>query len=321
MFCESSHTTFRTYDLAMRSISKLVISAVIVTPLAIGVGPVLAATTDEISSVIVDKTLAGLGVEVTDQELLAELESDLSDAIDADLINNDIVNAVDDAVDSGTDASLDDKQDQNESEAVDEFVAEKTSLQLAFEAIKTEFQNCRELATGSAKDCALGLGIKFQIAISENMLANIQAKEASLAGLTGDELAAAEAELAQMQKQLENRTMRIAQQLVRLQDRTGVTADVQSDVAQLEQIEVRVQEKVKAGVGASNANPNSGRSASPTPSSSMSSQTNSGNSNGNSSNGNSSNGKSNSGNSSNGKSNGKSVTPSQTPSTGATVSE
>ena len=310
----------------MRRISKLAISALVITPLAIGMGPALAANTDEISSVIVDKTLAGFGVEVTDTDLLSSLAEDLGYAIDQDLINNDIVDEVNNAIDSGTDASLDDNQDANESDAVDEFEKSKTNLELAFDAIKLEFQQCREQATGGARECAAGLGVKMQIAISEDLLATIQAKEAALAGLTGDELAAAEAELAELQKRLENRTLRIAQQLVRLQERTQA-GDVASDeVAKLEQLEVRVQEKVKSGVGA--ANSNSGRSASPTPSSTGSGQSvspsNSGNSN--SGNKNSSNGKSNSGNSSNGKSNGKSVSPSPatsmtSKSNGSTVSE
>ena len=312
----------------MRRLPKLLISALVITPLAIGVGPALAATTDEISSVIVDETLAGFGVEVTDADLLSSLADDLGYAIDADLINNDIVDEVNDAIDSGTDASLDDNQDANESDAVDEFEKTKTNLELAFEAIKLEFQQCREQATGGARECAMGLGVKMQIAISEDLLATIQAKEAALAGLTGDELAAAEAELAELQKRLENRTLRIAQQLIRLQERTQSTDVATEDVAKLEQLEVRVQEKVKSGVGA--ANSNSGKSASPTPSSSGSTSVTPGTTNGNSNNGKSnsgnSSGNSNSGNSSNGKSNGKSVTPSpatsmSSNSTGSTISE
>ena len=252
----------------------------------------IAATTDEISNVIIKETLQSLNVEITDQELLDSLTEDLNYALEENLIDQNVINLTLDSIDNGSELDLDDTQNSIEEDLNNNWIESEAALKVAFDKIKLEFQACREQAVQSTRECALGLGFKFQFAMTEQLILQGQELEASLENLTGEELLQAQNELIELNQLIENRITRIDSKLAKFEELKNSTPALISDISKLKQLKAQANDQIRESqpvpIGKEDGDPSAEPSAEPSEQSSKSKLNDS--QKGNSGNGNAQNG-------------------------------
>ena len=187
------------------------------------VADVVRAQTDpaELADAVVDETLNLLDVETEPSETLDELAEEVAEAIEEGLLDEDVL----DAIENGD--SLEDLVDDNLTEAEEDLEESAPLWAEAYERIKAEFQACREAAE-KASECAKGLGFRLQIAQADALLADIDARIASLDGLTPEEQ---EAELARLQALREEMVARLEKAQDKLANGTGKSLEGADSIA------------------------------------------------------------------------------------------
>lgn len=198
----------------LRSLFSVLAVSATVPALVFGVGlsAAQAETSDVITETIIDSSLSGLGTEVTEPALLEELQQDVSDAIDAGIIDPAIIDVADPESTPPTDSDLENLIDDNLSEETDSWAEEEPAWAAAFETIRADFETCRTDGQ-STSTCARTLGFQLQIAHAEAELAGIDAAISEVANLPEEEQAAALAELETQRSELQARLDRAATKL------------------------------------------------------------------------------------------------------------
>ncbi|MEY2698909.1 MAG: hypothetical protein RL720_865 [Actinomycetota bacterium] len=198
----------------LRSLQSLLAVSAAVPALVFGVGlsAAHAETSDAVTETIIDSSLSGLGTEVTEPGLLEELQQDVSDAIDAGIVDPAIIDAADPESMSPADSELENLIDENLSEETDTWAEEEPAWASAFETIRADFETCRTDGQ-STSNCARTLGFQLQIAHAEAELAGIDAAIGELANLPEEDQAAALAELETQRSELQARLDRAATKL------------------------------------------------------------------------------------------------------------
>lgn len=209
---------------------RLIVSAVTVCAtvpalfFGVGISAAQAETTDAVTETLIQTSLSGLDTTVTDPALLAELQQDVSDAIDAGIIDPAIVDVVEETVTdptstaspeetpAPTDSELADLIDENLAEESDVWTEEEPAWAAAFEAIRADFELCRTDGQ-STSACARTLGFQLQIAHAQAELATLDEAIAEVATLPEEEQAAALAELEAQRAELEAHLLRATAKL------------------------------------------------------------------------------------------------------------
>lgn len=236
----------------MKSRSKIVSLATalgISAVMGFGVSAANAEVSDGVDQAIVLAALENLGADAITPELAEELTSGIDAATDANLVNQEIIDAITEVVvdpetnpgaepttepstapatDPATDPATEpvdvievpadltdategllDEQLANDQELWDSISA---AWQAAFETVRADFEACRaEGADTSA--CARPLGFQMQVAHANAVLAAIDARAAEIAELPEDERAAALAELETLRASVEARLVRAEEKL------------------------------------------------------------------------------------------------------------
>lgn len=270
--------------------------------LTIGVGAAQAA--DSPAEQLVTAALASEGIALTDGDLTTSLTDTVQAALDAGIVSDTIVGAINDpavtdpaATDTpAPEATLDPELDQLITDhAAGEFARWDDigpQIQAAFDAVRAQFADCR--ATGSVSDCARTLGLQFQVALAEVKISALQTQIDAAAALPAEQQADAIAALQEAQAAI---AAKLADTQAKLIARTGATDEAAA--AQASALSARYTLPAQANGAGAAAKSGANGTESSTPSES-SAPGNSGNANSNS------NGKSNSSNGSSNSSNGKS---------------
>lgn len=156
---------------------------------------------EDSTTALLNEALTNSGTTTTDPALLSELEQSLAEAIDAGLVDPEVI-----ADPGGT---------------LDEQLAEQEQLwddssaqwKAAFETIRADFETCRSGGGQSTGACARTLGFRLQIAHAEAELAAYDSKLAAIALLPESEQAAALAQLEEEQASLQARLDRASAKL------------------------------------------------------------------------------------------------------------
>lgn len=182
-----------------------------------------AATTEEVSQTIVESSLASLEIEITDETLLAELESDIETALTEEVIDPAIVDTAETIIDetagetvtetpAPTPTDLEELIDENLTEETDVWEEQAPAWLAAFEQLRAEFEVCRTDGQ-STSDCARTFGFQLQLAHAEGKLAEIDAAIANISALPAEEQAAALAELEAQRSAFQAKLERTAERL------------------------------------------------------------------------------------------------------------
>lgn len=251
----------------MKHIAIFSVSLGLLGVVVAGTGTALAATEEDIAEALLQETLASLEVSVEDPALLDDLAAGLEQAITEEIVDPVLVEEVNDALDDGQNLDLGEVLDENLGKQDEAWDAESDALEVAFQEIRAQFQECRaaSLAEGArfgASECAQGLGFRFQVAAATVRLNAVMEREATLAGLEGDELAAAEEELATLRTELEAQLARAEQKLERTRARGESAGAVAADLQQLEEVSAQGRSVLSAesSRGSSSNRGNSGQS-------------------------------------------------------------
>lgn len=187
-----------------------------------GVSSAHAETTDVVTETLIDAALADLGTEITDPTLLAELQEDISTAVDEGIIDPAILDEVEQVVTDETPAPeqtsetepapLDELINENLDEESANWEAIEPAWVAAFETIRADFELCRTDGQ-TTSGCARTLGFQLQIALSEAKLAEIDTAIAAAAELPVEEQAAALAQLEAQRAAFQAKLERTAEKL------------------------------------------------------------------------------------------------------------
>ncbi|AXE55175.1 hypothetical protein [Aurantimicrobium sp. MWH-Uga1] len=190
----------------------------------LGVNAAYAETSDAVTETLIQTSLSGLDTTVTDPVLLAELQQDVSEAIEVGIIDPAIVQVVEETVTdptstpspeettAPTDTELADLIDENLAEESDAWTEEEPAWAAAFEAIRADFELCRTDGQ-STSSCARTLGFQLQIAHAQAELATLDEAIAAVATLPEEEQASALAELEAQRAELEAHLVRATAKL------------------------------------------------------------------------------------------------------------
>jgi hypothetical protein len=180
--------------------------AAVVPALVFGTGLSSAVAADEnVTDSLVTSALEELGIEVTDENVLAELEESVNLALDEQIIDPAIVEEIEQGLAEGnltTEEITTPEVNPELGELIDENLNEQTEVWeetapswiAAFEQVRADFELCRTDGQ-STSECARTFGFQLQLAHSEAKLADIDAALARVSSLPEEEQAAALAEL------------------------------------------------------------------------------------------------------------------------------
>lgn len=209
----------------MKFVSKLqgvaLAAAVVVGMVGIGATSAQAATEDDVASWITSTALDRLGVELHDLGLADSLNSAIHQAVAAGLISVKVEDAAQSDLedpDAVTDDEADDVLDDELEDQTGQWQDIAAEWHAAFDAIKADFVECREAATGGANDCAH----EFRYAMQVNHVKAWQARQAARLGDIS-ELPAEQQEsaLQKLQEQGARAEARLAKAAALLERQTG----------------------------------------------------------------------------------------------------
>lgn len=180
-----------------------------------------AATDEEVVDVLIYNTADQLDVQIDDTTLLDEIASDLEYAISEDVVNPEILAVISDAIEAEEEAALTELVDENLGEQLGSWLDRDPTLLSAFDLVKYEFHQCRSETDGPANQCARGLGDRLQLAAVEIDNQKLQELNASLETLSGEDLAAAEEQIAFLENIVSSRTERIEERTARKEEASG----------------------------------------------------------------------------------------------------
>lgn len=191
-----------------------------------------AAESTEISAELLAQASIYLETDLAASPIAESLQEALTEAIDAEVIDPEILDATETAVDAGAELDLTEDLAENAVEQ-DEIYQEQAPLwAAAFETVKADFQACREASTNS-RECARGLGFKLQIAKEGALLETIDQRIADLGTLPAEEQAAELSLLTQLQQRSATKLASAQQKLTKFSAADSKTAnEVQTQVAE-----------------------------------------------------------------------------------------
>lgn len=177
-----------------------------------------AATDEEVVDVLIYNTADQLDVQIDDTTLLDEIASDLEYAISEEVVNPEILAVISDAIEAEEEADLTELVDENLGEQLGSWLERDPTLLSAFDLVKYEFHQCRSETDGPANQCARGLGDRLQLAAVEIDNQKLQELKASLETLSGEDLVAAEEQIAFLESKVLSRTERIEERTARKEE-------------------------------------------------------------------------------------------------------
>ena len=256
------------------------LSAVFVTALAT---PARADISEATATELVAAALASEGITLDEGALSDELVAAIDEADELGVLDPEIVDVTENieqpapsespSASPSPNGPLEELIDENTQEQLDTWADLSDEIQAAFDVIRADFAACRE-TSDSTSACAKGLGLRFQIALTEVKLAAIEAQIAAVASLPEDEQAVGLAELeAQQAKIIEKLAIKQAKFAART-DLPNAAADAAQAEALLSNYRVSVSENATSGGQAPAVTPSGGTA----PGKSESSNGNSGNS-------------------------------------------
>lgn len=194
--------------------------ALVVSSVAFVAAPASAATEQDVAAWITESTLENLNA-TPDADLAAALQSAVSDALEAGVISLSVEELAEQAMDdpeSVDDSEIEEALDEGLDEQVGAWDKIATAWHTAFDVIKADFAECREVAEAGADLCAHQFRYEMQVNHVTAWQARHAAKVGDITALPEDEQAAA---LAKLDRQGDLAAARLDRARMQLEKKTG----------------------------------------------------------------------------------------------------
>ncbi|MFM2023833.1 MAG: hypothetical protein RIR89_1225 [Actinomycetota bacterium] len=196
------------------SVNRNAITLGLATVVAIVPAMAQAAEPEDVSQFLIEQASEFLNTELSTSTISEELESLIVEAIEVEVIEEEILVAAEEIIDSGDPIDLTELLDTN-AEEQEELIEEAAPFWVeAMNQVKADFQACREISA-NARDCARGLGFKLQVAKETAVLTSLQERILAVDSLPIELQQEELAELEKLQLQSQAKIARASEKLGR----------------------------------------------------------------------------------------------------------